>query len=67
VHGYAFVVYALDVASLGVEGRFTGHDVRQAMTSHVLAEARITGLYTLNPRVGHRIAGALSDAWLADR
>ena len=50
-HRYVFTLFALDVARLPVEGRFTGADVRAAMTGHVLAEAAITGIYTLNPSV----------------
>jgi len=50
-HRYTFTVYALDVARLGVEGRFTGADVRAAMQGHILAEASITAMYTLNPAV----------------
>jgi Raf kinase inhibitor-like YbhB/YbcL family protein len=52
VHHYVFTVYALDVERLSVEGRFTGPDARQAMKGHVLAEAKITGTYALNPRLG---------------
>jgi phosphatidylethanolamine-binding protein (PEBP) family uncharacterized protein len=44
-------VHALDVAILPVEGRFTGPQVRAAMQGHVLAQAAITGTYTLNPRL----------------
>jgi Raf kinase inhibitor-like YbhB/YbcL family protein len=51
VHHYAFVVYALDLARLPVEGRFGAAEVKAAMAGHVLAEARLTGLYTLNPAV----------------
>ena len=50
-HRYVFTVYALDVARLPVEGKFTGVQVREAMRGHILAEATITGLYTLNPKV----------------
>jgi Raf kinase inhibitor-like YbhB/YbcL family protein len=50
-HRYVFTVFALDVPRLGVEGRFGGADVRRAMQGHVLAEAAITGRYTLNPAV----------------
>lgn len=50
-HRYVFTVLALDVARLAVEGRFTRADARAAMKDHVLAEACITGLYTLNPAV----------------
>jgi Raf kinase inhibitor-like YbhB/YbcL family protein len=52
LHHYVFTVYALDVAKLAVEGRFTGTDARKAMAGHVLAQAQITGIYTLNPRLG---------------
>jgi Raf kinase inhibitor-like YbhB/YbcL family protein len=51
VHHYRFTVYALDVAVLPVEGRFTGPQARAAMQGHVLDEASITGTYTLNPRL----------------
>jgi Raf kinase inhibitor-like YbhB/YbcL family protein len=52
MHRYVFTLYALDVARLGVEGRFTGAEVRAALQGHVLAEASISGSYTLNPRLG---------------
>ena len=48
IHHYHFHVYALDVATLGVSGRFTAADVRAAMQGHVLGEAVVTGTYTLN-------------------
>jgi len=50
-HHYVFTVFALDVAKLAVEGAFTGAQARAAMAGHVLAQASITGLYTLNPEV----------------
>jgi Raf kinase inhibitor-like YbhB/YbcL family protein len=50
-HRYVFTVYALDVARLPVQGRFGGKDVRQAIEGHVLAQAAITGRYSLNPSV----------------
>lgn len=49
IHHYTFSVFALDVPSLGLEGEFTGAQVREAMAGHVLAEASVTGTYTLNP------------------
>jgi hypothetical protein len=49
VHHYHFCVYALDVASLGLQGGFGGAEVRRAMDGHVLAEAQWVGTYTLNP------------------
>lgn len=50
-HRYVFTVFALDVARLPLEGRFTGQDVREALQGHVLAQAAITGRYALNPAV----------------
>jgi Raf kinase inhibitor-like YbhB/YbcL family protein len=50
-HRYVFTVYALDVARLAVDGAFDGPAVRKAVEGHVLAEAAITGRYTLNPAV----------------
>ena len=51
VHHYVFTLYALDVDKCPVDGRFTGDDVRKAITGHVLAQASITGTYSLNPGV----------------
>ena len=51
VHRYVFTVYALDVAELDVSGRFTGAQALEAMRGHVLAQASLTGTYTLNPRL----------------
>ncbi len=50
-HHYVFTVFALDVARLAVDGAFTGAQAREAMKGHVLAQASITGVYTLNPAV----------------
>jgi Raf kinase inhibitor-like YbhB/YbcL family protein len=51
VHHYVFTLYALDAARVAVEGVFKGADVLAAIQGHVLAEARITGTYSLNPAV----------------
>lgn len=51
VHRYVFTLYALDIARCPVEATFTGTQVREAIKGHVLAQAGITGLYTLNPAV----------------
>ena len=40
---------ARDVERVAVSGIFTGADVRKAMQGHVLGEARLTGIYALNP------------------
>jgi Raf kinase inhibitor-like YbhB/YbcL family protein len=48
LHHYHFSVHALDVASLDLAPSFTLADLRAAMHGHVLAEATLTGTYTLN-------------------
>jgi Raf kinase inhibitor-like YbhB/YbcL family protein len=50
-HRYVFTVYALDVERLPLPARFGGAEVRKAVQGHVLAQASITGRYTLNPLV----------------
>ena len=52
LHHYVFILYALGVARCPVEGTFTGAGVRKAIEGEVLAKARITGVYSLNPSVG---------------
>jgi Raf kinase inhibitor-like YbhB/YbcL family protein len=54
LHHYVFTLYALDVARCAVEGRFTGADARAAIAGHVLAEAKLTGTYSLNPALAAR-------------
>ncbi len=49
LHHYVFTLYALDVAKLAVDGTFTGQQVRDAISGHILAEASLTGIYTLTP------------------
>jgi hypothetical protein len=51
LHHYHFVLYATDLARCPVEGAFTGQQVRDAIEGHVLAEATLTGTYSLNPAV----------------
>ena len=48
MHHYVFTLYALAVDRLIVTGRVTGEAVRAAMTGQIVAEATITGLYSLN-------------------
>ncbi len=50
-HRYVFTLYALDVPTLQVPDRFTGQDALAAMAGHILAQASLTGRYTLNPAV----------------
>lgn len=49
IHHYVFTLYALDTPTAAVEGRFSGVDARRAIEKHVLAQAALTGTYTLNP------------------
>jgi Raf kinase inhibitor-like YbhB/YbcL family protein len=50
-HRYHFTLYATDLLRCPVEGRFTGAEVLNAIRGHVLAEATITGTYTLYPKL----------------
>lgn len=54
LHHYVFTLYALDLPKLSVEGAPTGANVRKALTRHALAEARVTGTYSLNPNLRAR-------------
>ncbi len=51
LHHYVFTVYALDIPTVPVSGKFGGPDVLKAIEGHVLAKASIMGTYTLNPAV----------------
>jgi Raf kinase inhibitor-like YbhB/YbcL family protein len=51
VHHYIFTVYALDIPSLNVQDNLTGANIRAALSGRVLAQAQLTGTYTLNPRL----------------
>jgi Raf kinase inhibitor-like YbhB/YbcL family protein len=52
LHHYHFVLYATDLERCPVDGPFTPAALRAAIAGHVLAEARLTGTYSLNPAVG---------------
>ncbi len=51
LHHYEFRAYALDVATLGLDGggNFRGPDVMKALQGHILAEGKLVGTYTQNP------------------
>jgi Raf kinase inhibitor-like YbhB/YbcL family protein len=51
VHHYHFSVYALDTETLPLSPGFTLAQLRAAMQGHVLAEATLTGTYSLNAAV----------------
>lgn len=50
-HHYHFDLYATDLERCPVDGAFTAQQVLQAIEGHVLASARLTGRYALNPRI----------------
>jgi Raf kinase inhibitor-like YbhB/YbcL family protein len=54
VHRYVFTLYAIEVPRLAVIGNFTGQDVLVALAGRVLAQASLTGTYTLNPALPAR-------------
>jgi Raf kinase inhibitor-like YbhB/YbcL family protein len=49
LHHYVFTLYALDVAQLSVQGNLNGAEVLSLLQGHILAQASLTGTYTLNP------------------
>jgi hypothetical protein len=49
IHHYVFTLLALDVESLGLGEDFTAADLQTGAADHILAEASLTGTYTLNP------------------
>lgn len=51
IHHYHFRLYAVDMEKCPVEGRFTAQDVLAAIENNILAEASISGRYSLNPSV----------------
>lgn len=55
VHHYHFIVYALDVKSVGLSGKFTGAEAVKAIQGHVLAKGEVVGIYALNPDVAKRM------------
>jgi len=50
-HHYVFILYALDIPRLPLDGTLRGAEVRAALSGHVLAQASLTGRYALNPDV----------------
>lgn len=48
-HRYIFTLYALDIARMPGEGKFTGQQIREAIKGHIMAQASVMATYTLNP------------------
>ena len=49
LYHYIFTLYALDVTRLDVQGALTGAAVLAALQGHILAQASLTGTYTMAP------------------
>ncbi|AOB29880.1 phospholipid-binding protein [Bordetella sp. H567] len=60
VHHYIFTLYALSVPRLDVEGTFNGKQVLSAIQGKILAQASVTGTYTLNPTLAPKQIGTTS-------
>jgi Raf kinase inhibitor-like YbhB/YbcL family protein len=50
-HHYVFTVYALNTATVALKGAFTGAEALAVIKPHIVAQASITGIYSLNPSV----------------
>ena len=50
-HHYVFSIYALNTANVALKGAFTGTEALAAIKPHIVAQASITGIYSLNPSV----------------
>jgi Raf kinase inhibitor-like YbhB/YbcL family protein len=50
-HRYIFTLYALDIATVPVNGNFTGPQVLAAIAAHILGQASFSARYSLNPAV----------------
>lgn len=56
-HRYIFTVYALDIETVPVDGSFTATQVLERIEGHILDQASMTGLYTLNPQLAPKALG----------
>jgi Raf kinase inhibitor-like YbhB/YbcL family protein len=57
LHRYHFRVYALDVPSLGLQGKFGGKQAMAAIGKHALARGEVVGIYTQNPALAKKKSG----------
>lgn len=51
IHHYIFTLYALDIKKLELTEHFNGQELLKTMDGHVLDQASITGIYSLNPNL----------------
>jgi len=56
IHRYVFRLYALNVAELGLGGRFSPEQALEAMEGHIIAKAEWTGRYTANSDLRKNLA-----------
>jgi Raf kinase inhibitor-like YbhB/YbcL family protein len=56
LHAYLFCLYALDIPRFALEGRFTGDQARLAIRGHILDEAQMFAVYSLNAAVADALA-----------
>lgn len=49
VHRYIFTLYALNIAQQPLTGKFSGPQLLAAIQEHILAQASLTGTYSLSP------------------
>lgn len=59
-HRYIFTLYALSIPEVDLHGPFDGQEALKAIENHILAQASVVGMYTLNPRLTPKQIGALS-------
>lgn len=55
IHRYIFTLYALDLPKLPLQGKFGGAEALQAMVGHILGQASVTGFYSLNQDIAHKL------------
>ncbi len=53
LHHYSFRIYATDFERCPVDGKFTAAEVMSAIEGHILDQAELTGVYSLNPAVAY--------------
>lgn len=51
IHRYIFTVYALDSEKITVSDKLTGGEALAVIKPHILAQASLSGTYTLNPQL----------------
>ncbi len=55
IHNYIFRLYALDVARIPLEGKFTCAQALVAIRGHIIDEAQLVGAYSLHPELAQTL------------